>query len=79
MTSRVHQGDVTAHVTDEVCEGVVSLPHGYGHASIKGWQRVAGGQPGESANDWVDDGDVERIAGMSILNGVPVTLGPAQH
>jgi anaerobic selenocysteine-containing dehydrogenase len=36
--------------------------------------RVAGAQPGASANDWIDDGDVESVVGMSILNGVPVEL-----
>jgi anaerobic selenocysteine-containing dehydrogenase len=76
MTSRVNRAEVTVRVTDEVREGVVSLPHGYGHAAIKRWQRVAGEQPGESVNDWVDDADVERVAGMSILNGVPVALEP---
>jgi anaerobic selenocysteine-containing dehydrogenase len=76
MTSRVHRAEVTVHLTDEVREGVVSLPHGYGHAAIKRWQRVAGEQSGESVNDWVDDADVERVCGMSILNGVPVALEP---
>jgi anaerobic selenocysteine-containing dehydrogenase len=77
MASRVHRAEVTVHITDEVREGVVSFPHGYGHAAVKRWQRVAGAQPGESANDWVDDADVERVCGMSILNGVPVALEAA--
>jgi anaerobic selenocysteine-containing dehydrogenase len=77
MASRVHRAEVTVRITDEVREGVVSFPHGYGHAAVKRWQRVAGAQPGESANDWVDDADVERVCGMSILNGVPVALEAA--
>jgi anaerobic selenocysteine-containing dehydrogenase len=78
MASRIHRGEVTVHLTDEVREGVVSLPHGYGHAALKRWQRVAGDQPGPSLNDWLDDSDVEAIAGVSILNGVPVELAPAR-
>jgi anaerobic selenocysteine-containing dehydrogenase len=77
MTSRIHRAEVVVRLTDEVREGVVSLPHGYGHGAIKRWQKVAGAQPGESVNDWVDDADVERVVGMSILNGVAVTLEPA--
>jgi hypothetical protein len=77
MVSRIHCGEVTVHVTSEVREGVVSLPHGYGHGGVKRWQRVAGDQPGASANDWVDDGEVESVAGVSILNGVRVELAPA--
>jgi anaerobic selenocysteine-containing dehydrogenase len=74
LESRVHRGEVTIHVTDEVREGVVSLPHGFGHRAIGAWQAVAGEHAGVSANDWVDDGEVEAIAGQSILNGVPVRL-----
>jgi anaerobic selenocysteine-containing dehydrogenase len=77
MTSRVHRAEVTVRVTDEMREGVVSFPHGYGHAAIKQWQKIAGAQPGESLNDWVDEADVERVAGMSILNGVPIALEAA--
>lgn len=56
--------------------GVVSLPHGWGHGDVARWQSVAGRRPGVSANDWTDDEDLEPIIGQSILNGVPVRLGP---
>ena len=67
---------VRVSVTDDMRPGVVSLPHGWGHADIGPWQAVAGSHPGVSANDWVDDSVVEPILGQSILNGVPVTLSP---
>ena len=72
LESRVHRGAVRVRVTDEMRPGVVSLPHGWGHAASAPWQRVAGSHPGVSANDWTDDGDVEAVVGQSILNGVPV-------
>lgn len=77
MTSRVHDGTVRIHVTDEMRPGVVSLPHGYGHSPSARWQRVAGAHAGVSANDWTDDAEVEGIVGQSILNGVAVRLSPA--
>jgi anaerobic selenocysteine-containing dehydrogenase len=77
LASRVHRGEVRVQVTDDMLPGVVSLPHGWGHATSAGWQRVAGVRPGVSANDWTDDAVVEPIIGQSILNGVPVTLAPA--
>jgi hypothetical protein len=64
-------------VSDEMVPGVVSLPHGWGHATSARWQRVAGANPGVSANDWTDDADVEAVVGQSILNGVPVRLRAA--
>ncbi|MEA2626623.1 MAG: hypothetical protein QOD06_2668 [Candidatus Binatota bacterium] len=76
LESRVHRGRVRVHVTDEMREGVVSLPHGWGHAASAPWQRTAGAHPGVSANDWTDDELVESVVGQSILNGVPVRLAP---
>jgi len=74
MESRVHEGQVRVRVTDEVRPGVVSLPHGFGHAEGAAFQRVAGAHAGVSANDWTDDQRVESVVGQSILNGVPVRL-----
>jgi anaerobic selenocysteine-containing dehydrogenase len=76
LESRVHRGEVRVAVTDEMRPGVVSLPHGWGHADTAPWQKVAGAHPGVSVNDWVDDAVVEPIIGQSILNGVPVRLAP---
>jgi anaerobic selenocysteine-containing dehydrogenase len=74
LESRVHSGVVPVRVTDEVMPGVVSLPHGWGHAASAPWQSVAGSHPGVSANDFTDDQLVESVVGQSILNGVPVRL-----
>jgi len=74
LESRVHRGTVRVRVTDEVTPGVVSLPHGWGHATAAPWQRVAGQRPGVSLNDWTDEAEVEAVVGQSILNGVAVEL-----
>jgi anaerobic selenocysteine-containing dehydrogenase len=79
LESRVHRGEVRVAVTDEMRPGVVSLPHGWGHADSAPWQKVAGSHAGVSMNDWVDDAVVEPIIGQSILNGVPVRLGPVRR
>jgi anaerobic selenocysteine-containing dehydrogenase len=81
LESRVHSGSLRIQVTDEVRPGVVSLPHGWGHAPSAPWQRVAGSHAGVSINDWTDDQLVESVVGQSILNGVPVRLraAPADH
>jgi anaerobic selenocysteine-containing dehydrogenase len=74
LESHVHRGPVLVQVTDRIASGVVCLPHGFGHAEAAPWQRVAGVNPGVSANDWIDDADVEGLVGQSVLNGVPVRL-----
>jgi anaerobic selenocysteine-containing dehydrogenase len=76
LESRVHRGEVRVRVTDEMRPGVVSLPHGWGHAASAPWQRTAGAHAGVSINDWTDDSVLEPIVGQSILNGVPVRMRP---
>jgi anaerobic selenocysteine-containing dehydrogenase len=78
LESRVHRGPVRIHLTDDMTPGVVSLPHGWGHAASAPWQQVAGSHPGVSANDWTDDQLVESFVGQSVLNGVPVRLHRSQ-
>ncbi|MBX9790471.1 MAG: molybdopterin-dependent oxidoreductase [Pirellulales bacterium] len=74
LESRVHRGEVPVKISDEMRPGVVSLPHGWGHAAVARWQTTAGTHPGFSVNDWTDDQTVESVVGQSILNGVPVRL-----
>jgi anaerobic selenocysteine-containing dehydrogenase len=63
LESRIHRGEVRVRVTDEMRPGIVSLPHGWGHAAAAPWQRVASSHAGVSANDWTDDGEVGRSSG----------------
>ncbi len=76
LESRVRSAEVPVRLSDEVRPGVVSLPHGWGHAPSAPWQKTAAARPGVSANDWTDDQEVEEVVGQSILNGVPVRLRP---
>lgn len=74
VTSRIGRIVVTVTVTDDIMEGVVSVPHGFGQSIASATLRVAGDLTAPSANDLTDEGLVEPIIGTSILNGVPVTL-----
>jgi formate dehydrogenase len=60
-------------VTDEVSPGTIAIPHGWGHAG--GWARANAARGVNSnllASGELDD--IERLAGMSVFNGIPVTL-----
>ena len=60
-------------VTDEVMPGVVAVPHGWGHKGSGGW-RTANAAGGANVNLLMssDPADVEPLAGMAHLNGVPI-------
>jgi anaerobic selenocysteine-containing dehydrogenase len=64
-------------LTDEVSEGVVAIPHGWGHRG--GWRRAnqaADGGGGVNVNLLMssDPADVEPMAGMAQLTGIPIRL-----
>ncbi|SEL51989.1 molybdopterin-dependent oxidoreductase [Nonomuraea pusilla] len=73
---RSAKGQVTVPVepTDAIMPGVVSLPHGWGHAG--GGQRVAAAHAGVSVNDLTDETTVDVPSGNAVFNGVPVTISP---
>ncbi|MER7764134.1 molybdopterin-dependent oxidoreductase [Streptomyces sp. NPDC097619] len=62
--------------TDRVMPGVVSLPHGWGHAGSP--LRVASRYPGHNANALTDDSVLDGISGNAVFNGVPVVLAAAE-
>ena len=66
---------VPVKVTDEMMPGAVALPHGWGHRG--GW-KLANEHAGANVNLLAssDPEDLERLAGMAHLNGIPVRLEP---
>ncbi|MDX3190781.1 molybdopterin-dependent oxidoreductase [Streptomyces sp. MN03-5084-2B] len=65
---------VDVEVTDAIRPGVVSLPHGWGHAG--GRQRVAVATSGVNANALTDEFVVDVPSGNAVFNGIPVTVSP---
>ncbi|MFO0612745.1 MAG: molybdopterin-dependent oxidoreductase [Polyangiaceae bacterium] len=74
VKSRVGAVEASVELTDDVGLGVVSLPHGFGHAVAKDTMRVAGALEGPNMNAITDDHFLEPLTGTAILNGVPVVV-----
>ncbi|WP_219462416.1 molybdopterin-dependent oxidoreductase [Nonomuraea rhizosphaerae] len=60
--------------TDTIMPGVVSLPHGWGHAGSA--QTVAAEHAGVSVNTLTDESAIDVPSGNAVFNGVPVTILP---
>lgn len=54
--------------------GVVSLPHGWGHARSGTALSVAARRPGVSLNDVTDELALDALAGTAALSGVDVDV-----
>ncbi len=67
---------VPVALSDDMTPGTVALPHGWGHRG--GW-RLANQHGGANVNLLAGSraDDLERLAGMAHLNGIPVRLLPA--
>lgn len=73
ISSRAGQVQVLAKYSPHMKTGNVALPHGWGHQG--GWKR-ANNAGGVNSNILAGKGmdDVELLAGMSTLNGIPVRI-----
>ncbi len=77
VSSRVGEIEVEVLGSLEMMRGVVSLPHGWGHARPRVQMGIATAQPGASANDLTDERQLDELSGNAALNGVPVTVAAA--
>jgi len=61
VRSRVGSIVLPVLITDEIMQGVVSIPHGWSHASI---------------NELTDNQAIDALCGTAAFNGTPVTIDP---
>lgn len=77
IISATGAGEVPAALTDDVRQGTIAVPHGWGHGDA-GWQiaNAAGGTNVNAINSPRVE-DLEPLSGMSHMSGVPVRLEAA--
>jgi anaerobic selenocysteine-containing dehydrogenase len=76
VTSRVGQAEIIAEITDDIMQGVVSIPHGFGHTR-KGTELDIATQPqyaGVSINDLTDDQAIDPMTGNAAFSATPVRV-----
>jgi anaerobic selenocysteine-containing dehydrogenase len=74
VVSRVGAIELPLEVSDEMRPGVISVPHGFGHARAGvGWRRAAE-NAGASVNDITDPSVVDVVTGNAAFNAVPVRV-----
>lgn len=77
VRSRVGTVEVEVQATEDIMRGVVSLPHGWGHARPGVRLRIAQAHAGQSVNDLTDDQALDALSGNAALNGLRVTVESA--
>jgi anaerobic selenocysteine-containing dehydrogenase len=77
VRSTIGEIEVPLEISDEIMPGVVSIPHGWGHAVTGvGW-KTAQANPGASVNDLTDTALFDPLSGNAALSEVRVTVTAA--
>jgi anaerobic selenocysteine-containing dehydrogenase len=66
--------DVQVEISDEMMPGVVSVPHGWGHAMPDTRMAVAAERPGANLNALLDEDLRDPLSGNSVLSGLPIEM-----
>lgn len=74
VSSRVGSIEIPLERSDSVMQGVVSIPHGYGHNRPGINMQVAEAHAGASINDLTDDQIIDEVSGNAAFSGQRVTV-----
>jgi anaerobic selenocysteine-containing dehydrogenase len=74
ITANSRSIEAQVEISDEMMEGVVSLPHGWGHDLPDTQMRIASERPGANLNALFDENWRDPLSGNSVLSGVPIEM-----
>jgi anaerobic selenocysteine-containing dehydrogenase len=74
VRSKVGSIVLPVEVSSEMMEGVVSIPHGWGHDRPGVNQGVAQQHAGASINDLTDNQAIDAVCGTAAFNGTSVSV-----
>lgn len=78
VVSKAGEALIPIEITDEMMDGVISIPHGFGHVYDGSRQSNAEAiLPGISCNDLIDE-SLDIASSTCIVNGVPVQVYAAE-
>lgn len=74
VSSRTGAIEIPAEITDAIAPGVVSIPHGYGHARDGVRLDTAANHAGVSINDLTDERVLDELTGNAAFSSVRVNV-----
>lgn len=74
VSSAVGKVVLAAVLSEEMMPGVVSIPHGWGHARSGISLSVAAEHPGVSVNDLTDNQKIDELSGNAVFSGIPIEV-----
>jgi len=77
IASRAGSVEIPVEITDAIMPGVVSIPHGWGHALPGTQLHIATAHAGVNTNVLTDEEEVDPLSGNAVLNGIRVAVHKA--
>jgi len=74
VTSNIDSIEIPIEISDEMMQGVVSIPHGFGHHRKGINIQLAQENAGVSINDLTDDKSIDLLTGNANLSGTKVKI-----
>ncbi len=74
VKSDVGSVKITVEITDKIVQGVVSIPHGFGHHREGIKMKLAQQNPGISINDLTNDKQIDKLTGNANFSGTKVKI-----
>lgn len=79
VKSRVGSIAIPVSVSREMMQGVISIPHGWGHDAAGIRMGIASRHAGVNTNILTDERFLDSVSANAALNGVPVSLAQASN
>lgn len=74
VSSEVGTVKIKAELSDEMMQGSISIPHGWGHNRKGIKMAIASEHAGISMNDLIDNEIIDELTGVSVISGVAVQV-----
>ncbi len=74
VTSKIGEISLPVAVTQDIKEGIISIPHGWGHVFEDMQLSIAKKHAGVNINILMDENQMDELSGNAVLSGVPVKI-----
>jgi anaerobic selenocysteine-containing dehydrogenase len=74
VTSATATITIPVKITDDIKQGIISIPHGWGHTFADMKISTAQANAGVNINILMDENQIDEISGNAVLSGVPVRI-----
>lgn len=74
VISKTNEITIPVAITEDIKQGIISIPHGWGHVYTDAQLQIANKHPGVNINLLMDETQIDELSGNAVLSGVPIRI-----